>query len=111
MTEAARTHLEAISPRVEVAAYTDGDVVIHAFDDGGLVFEPAQLRELRKVLGRITDEESIVTSLGEDRLGEEGYIEWDGSTVYLSDEFSSYRVTLTEKEAVELEKTLFGLGY
>lgn len=111
MTDAARTHLEMISPRVEVAAYTDGDVVIHACDDGGVVYEPAQLRVLRTVLGRLTDKESITSSLGENCLDEEGYIEWDGSTVHLSDGSASDCVTLSESEAIELEKSLSELGY
>lgn len=111
MTDAARTHLEVVSPGVFVAAYADGDVVIRVSDDYSVVFEPAQLRELRQVLRKLPDEESIATSLGENSLGEEGYIEWNGSIAYLFDEYPSYGMSLTETDAIELEKWLFELGY
>lgn len=88
MTEAVRTHLEVIAPDVTVTAYSDGDVVIH-----------------------VSDDESTATSLGENYFDEEGCIEWNGSTVYLFDAYPSYGLALTEKEALELEQTLYELGY
>ena len=110
MTDAARTHLEVIAPRVTVASYSDGDVVVEVDEMGGVVFEAAQLRTLRQALRHLPEKE-FSTSLGENKLDEEGYVEYDGSTVSLYDTYPSSSIPLTAEEAAKLENWLFELGY
>lgn len=110
MTDAARTHLKVLTQRVTVASYSDGDVVVEVDNEGGVVFEAAQLRTLRQALRHLPEKE-VSTSLGENNCGEEGYVEYDGLTVLLSDAHPSNSVTLTAREAAEIENWLFDLGY
>lgn len=110
MTDAVRTHVEVIAPRVTVARYSDGDVVVEVDDEGGVVFEAAQLRTLRQAIRHLPEKE-LSTSLGENNCDEEGYVEYDGSTVWLYDAYPSSRITLTATEAGKLENWLFELGY
>lgn len=111
MTDVPRTYHQTISANLTVAAYADGDLTVHVHDEGGIVFEPTQLRELRTALERLSAGESLVTSLGENCHGEEGYLEWDGWTVTLYGFPSPDGIELTKEEAIALEKLLRELGH
>jgi hypothetical protein len=111
MSDAVRVHYESILPGMELAVYSDGDLVVEVRNQGGLVFEPGQIRELRSALRQLPDTESMDRSLGINRLDEERRIRYDNSDVYISNRRDSKRVVLSEKQAIELEKALAKLGY
>ncbi len=111
MTDAARVHYECISPGIELAVYSDGDIAVEVRNQGGLIFEPAQIRELQSALRQLHETESMNRSLGQNRLDEEGHIRYDSTDVCISDRCDSNRVVLSMKQATELKKTLANLGY
>jgi hypothetical protein len=111
MTDAARVHYEYISPGMELAMYSDGDIAVEVRNQGGFVFEPAQIRDLQSALRQLPDTESMNRSLGENRLDEEGRIRYDSSEVYISNRCDSESVVFSEEQAIELEKVLTNLGY
>jgi hypothetical protein len=111
MTDAARVHYECISPGMELAVYSDGDIAVEVRNQGGLVFEPAQIRNLQYALRQLPDAESIDRSLGKNRLDEEGRIRYDSSEVYISNRCDSESVVFSEEQVIELKKVLANLGY
>lgn len=111
MTDAARVHYECISPGMEMAVYSDGDIAVEVRNQGGFIFEPVQIRELQSALRQLHDTESLSRSLGKNRLDEAGRIRYDSPDVYISDRGDSNSVDLSEKQAIELKKTLATLGY
>lgn len=112
MTDTPRVHQRTISKNVTVVVYADGDLTIDVCGQGGIILEPSQLRELRTALGRLAAGGSTVISLGENKLGEESHVEWNGAIVSLfSTAFSTENVELSKEDAMALEKELVNLGY
>jgi hypothetical protein len=111
MSDAVRVHYESIPPGMELAVYSDGDIVVEVRNQGGFIFEPAQIRELQRALRQLPDTDSMDRSLGKNRLDEERRIRYNDSGVYISNRCDSKSVLLSEKQAIELEKTLSNLGY
>jgi hypothetical protein len=111
MSEAARVHYESVPPGMELAVYSDGDLVIEVRNQGGLVFEPAQIRELQRALRKLPDTDPMDRSLGKNRLDEERRVRYDCSDIYIFNRCDSKSVVLSEKQAIELEKALANLGY
>lgn len=107
--EAKRVHYEVTSTGIEVAVYSDGDIVLRAPDRTSVIFEPPQIRKLSHMLAQLPDSTAKRVSLGDDRSGEEARFRWDGSKATLSDPYSS--ISLTIDGIVDLENTLGQLGY
>lgn len=108
--EAKRVHYEVTPTGVEVAVYSDGDIVLRTPDHSGVVLEPAQIRTLSHVLSHLPDSASKRVSLGANRLEEEARLHWDGSRATLSDGPSS-SISLTIDGVIDIETTLGQLGY
>lgn len=107
--EAKRVHYEVTPTGIEVAVYSDGDIVLRTPDRTSVILEPPQIRKLSRVLTRLPDCTSKRVSLGEDRSEEEARLHWDGSRATLSDPYSS--ISLAKNGIVDLENTLGQLGY
>lgn len=112
MTSSPRVYDQAISADVLVLVYANGDLTVYDHGEDGITFLPSQAQELRVALGRITAEESNVASLGENQVGDECYLEWDGSTVSLFDTGSFPTcIELSKKDATALKEELINLGH
>lgn len=72
MTDAVRVHYECLSPGIELTVYSDGDIVVEIRNQGGFIFEPAQIRELQRALRQLPDTESMDRSLGKIDLTRKG---------------------------------------
>lgn len=108
--EAERVHYEVTWSGVEVAVYSDGDIVLRTPDKSGVVLEPAQLRKLSQVLSQLPESPSKRASLGENRLDEEARLHWDGSRATVTDGTPS-GISLTPDRVSEVAETLGKLGY
>ncbi|NIC01027.1 hypothetical protein [Halobacterium sp. R2-5] len=108
--EAKRVHYEVTPTGIEVAVYSDGDIVLRTPDRSSVVLEPAQLRQLSQVLSQLPDSAPQRVSLGENRLEEEARIHWDGSSAEVTDGTST-NISLTIDGVTDVETALGRLGY
>lgn len=108
--EAERVRYDVTATGVELAVYSDGDIVLQTPDGSGVVLEPAQIRKLTRVLSELPDSASKRVSLGENRLDEEARIHWDGSHADITDGPHN-QISLTTERVSDVEEALINIGY